>query len=858
MAVTDASSNLPASLLPPSVVAAEKRALAFLADGKWRAARDEIKPLVKVERGRFLPILIAANVGLIREMAQKGRVAEARQMLAYLATIAPADQVRAMEAEIAVSTNPAATPAASLDLLAVPGNALPEVERVRLADRAVVAFEPAPAGNPALAALAAELAVIHASLAQVSAGGWEGLAEKLRAVPRRSPFSHWALFIKGLAAFYTGDTDRAVQCFAGLPPNSVPAKASQPYLVLAGRLEPEVQLPQGAAWLDAVGRVLGQPWAGRLLCRAELLWKSARHAESYRVFREGASLFPTDTQDWLGALSEFYFQAHRSMNDDQLDDYLGYFVELLLRAGKNPTEDMLGHRMLALMAIRDGEWSIAPEQWAKFLAARAKVRHPNPKLEAVAYCWLGEKLAEPMPEGSAAQHLEGFPRMRSPARGRDYFQKAIDLDPDLLPAYLRLSQVYAALRQTRERNRLLDEMTRRFPAEKAVLLQAADRCRERKTFPKALDLLERARNLDRLDPLIPAMIVLCRRQFAWKHFAQGQPDKARQILAGAEEFLSDKPDDFQTSRWTFAARHGLQEQLFGDAAVGERLLVQARAASPFTAAFLLFAQLAYRRYAPRAAKDTPYYGALRSELKTGATAARAAQLLRQMDFWAHAPDAPKLEAEYRLVRGYVAAAAKPACSREEAKMVVELCLASSSQGEARLFIKAALRRDRDDPLFRLYDHSLRTAWDGPQPRHRRDLEEILALAQSRRDEEAIQRVQRALRTLDHPAPLPPMPGMDWADEDDEDTDDWEGPEDDLLPPMPAQLEAEMTILMAALRHASPAEIKELRRTAAKDIPPFMLDMLIEAAKTGRPLPPFPPPPDRRHRSGPAPSQRELF
>jgi tetratricopeptide (TPR) repeat protein len=454
--------------------------------------------------------------------------------------------------------------------------------------------------------------------------------------------------------------------------------------------------------------------------------------------------------------------------------------------------------------------------------------------------------------------------MAHPARGRHYFQKAVELDPNLLPAYLWLCHVYGALRQTRERNRLLDEMTRRFPEEKAVLLQAANRCAERKAFPKALDLLERARNLDRLDPIIPAMIVYCRRQFAWQQFEQRHPDKARQILAAAEEFLTDKPDDFQVSRWANAARHGVQEQLFGDPAAGERLLAQARGDSPFAGAFLLFAHLAYRLYAKKPSKASPFYGELRSELNSGASAVRAARLLRQLEFWSHSQDAPETHNERSLVRGYVRAAAKPGCSREDAKTVVELCLASSSQEEARLFIKAALRRDPDDPLFRFYDHSLRAAWQGPAARHRGDLEKILSLAQARRDEEAIQKIQRALRALDRPPPMPPVLDPFSEDEEDEedeeDGDDWTEPAGGVLPPLPPlppHIAAEMRQLMDALRNASPAEVKELRRTAGKDVPPFILDMIIQAARSGNP-PPSTPRPNRRPGPGSSAGQRDLF
>jgi len=845
--VVDGHPNLPVSALPPSVIAAEKRARALLAEGKWRAARDEVKSLAKLDRSRFLPILVAANTGLFREFVQKGRAADARQVLSFLATVIPADQVRALEAEMTAAAHPA--PGASLDSLAASQGSLPPAELVRLADRVVIAFEPVPVGNPPLAGLAAELAVIHDGLAQVSAARWDGLADRLRAVPRRSPFSHWAVFIKGLAAFYTGDNDRAIQCFENLPAGSVPAKAGQGYLVLAGRLEPDPLSPPGAASLGVAGRVLGRPSAGQQLCRAEQLWRADRHVDSYRVWRDGVSLFPSDGPDWLGALSEFYFQATRSLNEEQSDDYLCHFMDLLRRAGKNDVEDLLGHRMLGLQAVREGAWSIAAEEWDKFLTIRAKVRKPNPKLEAVAYCWLGQQMVVPRP-GQNPVRLGGLPAMQAPARGRSYFQKAVALDPNLLPASLWLCHVYASLGQNRERNQLLDEMTRRFPDEKPVLLLAADRCIGSKAFTKAIALVERARELDRLDPTIPAMMVLCWRQHAWQQFQQQQPDKARTTLAATAEFLTDKPDDFHLGRWTNTARHGLQEELHGDPAAGRSLLAQARSASPFPGAFLLFAQIAYRYYAKRRSKESPFLGELRTELKTGASAVRAAQLLRQMQFWSDSADAPEVSSEYQLVRGYVAAAAKLPCAREEARIVVELCLSSGSEGQARLFTKAALRRDRDDPLFGFFDHSLRTAWEASSPRHRAELEKLLGLAQDRRDQEAIQKIQHALRALNAP---PPTPAYSEPEQDqDEDWDD--GPEipSGVLPPMPPGMEAGIGQLMEALRDASPEEVEDLRRTAPKDVPPFILNMFIQAARAA------PPRPNRRRPPGPPSGQQEFF
>ena len=85
----------------PAPTQAERKARQFLAEGRFRIAREEIKPLVKSDRARFLPLLIEANCELAREMLGKGLTSEAEQVLAYLRTIAPASQLLLLESEMA-------------------------------------------------------------------------------------------------------------------------------------------------------------------------------------------------------------------------------------------------------------------------------------------------------------------------------------------------------------------------------------------------------------------------------------------------------------------------------------------------------------------------------------------------------------------------------------------------------------------------------------------------------------------------------------------------------------------------------------------------------------------------------------
>jgi hypothetical protein len=95
-------STVPAS---PALGPAQ-RVRELLAQAKWRKAREEAKLLVKQDRARFLPLLVEANFGLAREMIAKGLLDEARQVVAYLATLIPAAQLRALALDLESRSNP--------------------------------------------------------------------------------------------------------------------------------------------------------------------------------------------------------------------------------------------------------------------------------------------------------------------------------------------------------------------------------------------------------------------------------------------------------------------------------------------------------------------------------------------------------------------------------------------------------------------------------------------------------------------------------------------------------------------------------------------------------------------------------
>ena len=860
----------PPTALPPSVVAAEQRAREFLAQTKWRKARDELKPLIKVDRARYLPLLIQANLGLVRELMAKGQVADAQPILAYLATIAPAEQLRAVELEMAGRTgNQASILPRCVAALCDASAQLPEEERCSLADQTILAFEEVPEPtDPARVRLAAEVRAVHDALMAISMQQWESATAALRVIPHRSVFSHWAVFLKGVMAFHHGDTERAAKCFAGLPPKSVPAKASQAYLLLAGRMPLAAKGPPvSEAALDAACRLAGYASAGRVILRAEQHWRAGKYADSYRVVRDAVAQFPTESGDWLGALTEFYFTVANGMSESEGYKYTDYFDGLLARGGaKNGVEEMLMRRLFALRFSTYGDPMSMRDDWAHYLTLLDRLHRPNPRRSSIGYGWLGEQLAKPTAGYGLFRASAGSPLDAKGAVAA--LQKAIALDPNNLPAHLALTSLYGTLDKTSERNHLLDDMSERFPEEKPVLLEAARRCIERKAFVKGLDLLERARHIDRIDPVIPELMVTARLRHARQYFQQKRAEKGRQALAPNEEFLTDRPEDFQRSRWTAKIHHGVLERLYGDAATGAAVLAEARALSPFPAAFALFAHLVNRACVAGRGHASLFLDEFQKTLKDSPSVARALLLRRLLEFWIAAPEKLELRAEEGWLRGYVKAAAKAPFTRDEARQLIEipdngLVHEFPDENVLLLLVKKILRNDPQDPLFRLYEHTFKEPWVETPDRARAKLESILEEAVRRRDDHTTQKVRQMLKEPGRPPfPLPPPLEPDFGGPDDFDDDLPPPGFDDLLPPSGGPLPdetpelSEMTDrLLQMLSNASEADLRRMRKTRPKDMPESVFDEMVELARISRGL--VPPPPLKPPRR-PDPNQPNLF
>ncbi|MCI0534819.1 MAG: hypothetical protein L0Z50_06300, partial [Verrucomicrobiales bacterium] len=723
-------------------------------------------------------------------------------------------------------------------LLAEVRASLSPAETLRWADELVTAFASTPTQTPAETKIAGEVRAVQEALEAIAAGQNERALAAVRPLARDSVFSHWKMFVKALAAFHSREVEKALRCFDELPLNSAPGRARVPYLLLLGRTEvgnrtwPETTI-------ETVGRLAGHGGWGRLLARAQSDWLAQRYVQSYKVLRDAVSAFPGEGLNPVGILSEFFFNAIFTLPESGCEACEDFFLSIETHSrAKNAVELMLIRRTFCLLIGKRPQPAELKRKWEAFLGDFERLHGANPHLTSLGYGWLGEILSESRPQGRSA--YAGKPRLRDAPGAIDALKKCIALYPANLEAHLNLCAVYAAEKMTSERNRLLDSMTARFPERKEVLVLAGAGCLDRDALLKGLDYLEKALQLDRLDPAIPDLIVAGLVRLARQYFEKRRPDQARQALQRAEEFLIGQPENFLRNPWCHLIRRGLLEQLHGDVAQSTGLLAQARAASPFPAAFLFFAKVAGRIYTDGTKNVTPFHADF-AAATDNPNAAHGLVLVRAWLFWQRLPDCPVMQPEEDWLRRYLNAAVKNPFTRDEARPLVELLQPRQEfHRQAEALVKRVLKEDEQDPFFRLYQHLLQPFHLSDPMRDRETLGDILREATRRGDEKAVQ-MARELRANLH---APPVPA--WNEEPEEfERDADNGPDDFRFPAMSPKDAAMMAEVLNMLAGMSEKDLKWARKQRPKGMPAEIFELLIAAAQSG-PMPPLPPLP-----SGPA-------
>jgi tetratricopeptide (TPR) repeat protein len=820
---------------------------ALLTARQWRKARDAAKLLCKRDRARYLPLLIEANIGLTRELFDKGLGAEAEQVLAYLKTIAPPTAFAELDAQLAcLRQDKGALRNRALRLLAESKVGPSTTEKARLADDAVLTFAPVSAEGQTLDPLAAELDAVQQSLEALGTRRYDEALNYVRPLARDSAFSHWVRWIKGAIAFYRGDRTRAVRCFAQLPAGSVPARAAAGYRLLIAEPDPN-RAPPAKGDLEAACHVLGRPGLASALSKADALWREGKPDDAYDCLRRAIPEFPRAGSDPIGALSDFCFHSLASMTKRQRDRMLRLFERLAFRRkARSDSEWALTVKAVCLEEADAMEPKFLEEKWIEYLKLLNRLHGPDPLRDSLGYAWLGEQLALDVHEAGPLPFFAPPSGPRAGSRAVAALTRAAELDPANVEPQLKLCELHANLGNASDRNRLLDRMTERFPDRKEVLLFAGNGCLERQAFKKGIAYLERARALDPLDPRIPHALAIGRIQRAVDQYRARRLEPARQTWADLNELLIETPHDLTRSRWAILARQGVLERCFGDTAAGESHSAEARAASPSPEAFLFHTHFAQRVYAPN--QRGPWLDEFVEVSRKGARVGHAQLLVAICHYWKTSPKDPCLKEEYKLHEYVRQAANRPFTHDEAAGLLFSMPPSPKWSQALKPIIRQVLARDPKDPRFRLFQILSQILPQNTAACRRtvQDLQSIVEEAHRRRFDPIAKAAQSAIQELEsrlaHATDFQHAVNDSDLDDEDEIWDPFPGPQPKNgldLPPLDSTDTTAWEELIRMIATASPGQIKELKRNPPPGMPRDLINLLIRAARAadGMPVPP---------------------
>ncbi len=140
---------------------------------------------------------------------------------------------------------------------------------------------------------------------------------------------------------------------------------------------------------------------------------------------------------------------------------------------------------------------------------------------------------------------------------RKAFEKSLEYDSDHPDTWLALLGVISKEGDSKEHNRVLGEVAKRFPDDKRVLVLAGREALTRKTYTKALKALEAAHEHDPLDREIKALIVTALTAQAVEH--RKKKKSSAEVWDRMESLLEDRPGvgQMEMARWVARVRRGL-------------------------------------------------------------------------------------------------------------------------------------------------------------------------------------------------------------------------------------------------------------------------------------------------------------
>ena len=253
--------------------------------------------------------------------------------------------------------------------------------------------------------------------------------------------------------------------------------------------------------------------------------------------------------------------------------------------------------------------------WLDFARIDQKLGGEDPERMCEALLWLADAFADTSPDPRYMFWAKPKLLIRDKRRALELFERASQLRPDHLNTQLKVCEALNGLGEKAKRNRLLDDMVKRFPQSKEVLVIAGKRCIERNALVKGLGYLRNARELQGPEWALRSgtLICDCFHRIAGDKYRGKKTAKARELFDELESFHLRSSDHVMWSQWAINLRRGAYEFAYGDPKEGENHWRMALSQSPTARVFRASAALVLRLVADSSSEGRSF---LKSEVKS--------------------------------------------------------------------------------------------------------------------------------------------------------------------------------------------------------------------------------------------------
>ncbi len=340
-----------------------------------------------------------------------------------------------------------------------------------------------------------------------------------------SPFLEWKLLLRGLMAWSANDNPRALENWARLTPDRLPARIAAPYRASIEKTY-TATLPAERAAIVAQQMEALVSGGGVLEGLRRLRKFMATEETLYQAFEVARGLVPDLKRQYPQLLPKlanaFYWGIVGGGQPDDLARYTRLFGA--------PIDDPNFHRLQGFITEALGEFELSHGYWGKYeeWIAKHPERWPGPQANRARALVL-EKMGQ-----LAREHLESEPeedfddfdildffggggrrskKSKKPPRpitlepsAAECFRRASELAPDWVAPAKELLHEYAS--QPAKAKQAVEDILKRFPNDLPTLEEAAKLYEQMGEAVKAAECLKRALNANPLDRRLRQRVAL--------------------------------------------------------------------------------------------------------------------------------------------------------------------------------------------------------------------------------------------------------------------------------------------------------------------------------------------------------------